>query len=117
MRQVICDEKGCKLEPPSQNMIGGGRVNILSGGGLAPVLESELVPIQSANTNNIVKKRRLTGGGVKKKRSVSKKKRSLKKQKRSLIRGIKRLSITKRRLVGGGRKKKIKRKRKCVPKK
>ena len=116
MRQVVCDDKGCKLEPPSQNMIGGGRVNILSGGGLPPVLESELVPIPSAN-KHIVKKRRLTGGGVKKKRSVSKKKRSLKKQKRSLIRGIKRLSITKRRLVGGGRKKKIKRKRKCVPKK
>ena len=105
MRQVVCDDKGCKLEPPSQNMIGSGRVNILSGGGLAPVLESELVPIPSVK--NIVKKRRrnLSGGGKKKKKPTKKR------RKRSLVRGFKRLSIRKNK----GRKKG--RKRKCVPKK
>jgi len=63
MRQVVCDDKGCKLEPPGQNIIGRGRVNTLfgGGGGLSANILSELLPI-SLPTRKSEKERKLAGG-------------------------------------------------------
>lgn len=58
MRQIICDDKGCRLEPSHQNLVGGGGVSTLnqSSGGLAPVAPSKLIPLVR------VKRENLTGG-------------------------------------------------------
>ena len=47
MRQIICDDKGCRLEPSHQNLVGGGGVSTFnqSSGGLAPVAPSKLIPL------------------------------------------------------------------------
>lgn len=48
MRQIICDDKGCRLELSRHNLVGSGRVNTLrgGGGGLAPKPVSQLIPIE-----------------------------------------------------------------------
>ena len=60
MRQIICDDKGCRVKPSHQNLIGGGGVNTLSesSGGLAPVAPSKLIPLIK-----IEKKKDLSEGG------------------------------------------------------
>ena len=92
MRQIICDNKGCRLEPSSQNVIGRGRVNTLrgGGGGLAPRPVSKLIPIEEP-----------------KRKSEPVKRKPLKKK-----------PIKRKSLVGGSKKKpKVVRKRNCVKKK
>jgi len=51
MRQVVCDEKSCVLEPSHQNEIGEGTVNMrnkMSGGsgGLAPIESTYFIPFK-----------------------------------------------------------------------
>ena len=80
MRQVICDNKGCKLEPIRHNLIGRGRVNISSRGGLTPIFESELLPFPNSTAASTGRKRKvLTGGGKKKQKKKTVKRKCVRK--------------------------------------
>ena len=118
MREFVCDQKTCTLEPSNHIQTGSGGVktyNEMSGGsgGLDPVQSTFYIPLkQSANavtkaTRSAPKRRRraLTGGGALrkvKKRTTRKKKSHLK---------VKR-STSRLKQFGGGKKK-----RKCVKRK
>ena len=118
MREFICDEKACVLEPSHQIQSGSGCVktyNEMSGGsaGLDPVQSTFYIPLKKAATVGVTKakrsaprrkKRALTGGGLRKvKKRTTKKKKSHSKAKRSRRRTIQ---------FGAGQKK-----RKCVKRK
>jgi len=72
MRQIVCDDKKCSLQPSRHNQFGGGGDNIIVGssGGLAPQAGSYLIPvndIQERKRRSIPKKKPIQFGGKKKK--------------------------------------------------
>jgi len=109
MREVVCDEKSCVLEPSHQNQIGRGGVNMknqMSGGsgGLAPTESTYFIPFKPGAKKAASKKqtkRSQIGGRIKKRRS----------KKRGSHSKAKRQRRTKQQTGGA------KRRRKCVKRK
>lgn len=120
MRDVICNDQGCKLESPNKMQVGGGVDNNVaylsaSSNGLQPQSGSLLIPLSAAKGSTPLRRRRRKRqvGGKKQIRKVKKRqtggRKIVRKQKRQV--GGKKIKI-KRLQAGGSRKKSVR--RKCV---
>ena len=127
MREIMCTDDGCTLDPPKTYQVGGGapseNVSYLSPGtnGLNPEAGSWLIPLSTAKRSTSRKtgsrrRRRQVGGGIKRQTGGRRKRGRKSKVKRLQTGGRKRVQTGgRKRLQTGGRKRRgTKRRRRCV---